>query len=616
MRSNLVKGLGTIAKSWVFWLFLITILAVVIRSIPAWTNAAWGNDFGIYYGLTNSLVQKGELFATYTGWGDSYQYFPILYAITGITHWITGIDVITIMPKVAPIFGGLTILILYFIVYELTKRRNLALLSAAFLAVTPVHVYQTSHAAPLTIGHFFMMLSLYFFVKYIQNSKYIIPLIVSTILLVMSHHLTTYFYLISIFVMILFKNLETDLKNLRKEIMYLSACSAITFLYWIFVATPVFYNFMGRWGSITSWHILAFFYLSIFSAFFTIHYVKKYTPRLVSLGRKILLKDVEISHKRALKLFFLSILVLIVGEIFFLFVNFPVSITRMDILTILYSLPFVFFLSFSIMGLEYLRTLENKWFFQGWIVAIFISLTYAVASSRGTLYPDRHIEYMMIPMCIISAFAILKFFKGKIKTFHLPHVSPKLISVKRWLPAIVALAIVCSNGVAVYPVKNSIPEIHDEAISQPCLNAVVWMDENLDKNTSVIATDLKLSKLLWAEGFNTTFECTNETWCTEYWRDCVVDLDYEENHSRVTHIFIDDIMRDKLVGLSLLHNAYMTNESYEKFMYHPFKLIYRNATINNDMEETHWTEIYSINWTYIDEFYLENETYKILDIPI
>jgi len=75
-------------------------------------------------------------------------------------------------------------------------------------------------------------------------------------------------------------------------------------------------------------------------------------------------------------------------------------------------------------------------------------------------------------------------------------------------------------------------------------------------------------------------------------------------------------MRDKLVGLSLFHNAYMSNESYEKFMYPPFKLIYRNATINSDMEETHWTEIYVVNWTYIDEFYLENENYRILDIPI
>ena len=166
-----------IVKSWLFWLIVVTVIAIVIRSIPAWTNAAWGSDFGIYYGLTNSFVETGDLYNPYDGWGSSYQYFPVLYAITGIAHWITGIDVLVLMPKIAPIFGGLTVLIFYFIVYNLVKRRDVALLSAAFLSVASFHVYQTSHAAPLTMGHFFMLLSLYFFVKYIKNAKYLFPLL-------------------------------------------------------------------------------------------------------------------------------------------------------------------------------------------------------------------------------------------------------------------------------------------------------------------------------------------------------------------------------------------------------------------------------------------------------
>jgi len=251
MRINVAGRLNAIAKHWVFWLILITTLAIVLRSIPAWTNAAWGNDFGIYYGLTNELVESGELYNPYDGWGGSYQYFPVLYAITGFAHWITGIDVLTLMPKIAPIFGGLTVVILYFLVYELVKKRNVALLSAAFLSVASVHVYQTSHAAPLTMGHFFMLLSLYFFVKYTKNLKYALPLLFSTILLIMSHHLTTYFYLLSLVSIVLLKSVGTDLKDLRREILYLSACSAMTFLYWIFVATPVFYDFMGRLEPIT-----------------------------------------------------------------------------------------------------------------------------------------------------------------------------------------------------------------------------------------------------------------------------------------------------------------------------------------------------------------------------
>ncbi|MEA2055259.1 MAG: dolichyl-phosphate-mannose--protein mannosyltransferase, partial [Candidatus Thermoplasmatota archaeon] len=161
MQVGPATKLKSLFSNWTFLLLLVTALAIFLRSLPAWTNAAWGCDFGIYYGLTNSFVQNGELFNEYYGWGGSYQYFPVLYAITGVAHWVTGIDVLIIMPKVAPIFGGLSIMVFYFVVRELIGNKKIAMLSSLFLAVLPFHVYQTSHASPLTMGHFFMILSIY-----------------------------------------------------------------------------------------------------------------------------------------------------------------------------------------------------------------------------------------------------------------------------------------------------------------------------------------------------------------------------------------------------------------------------------------------------------------------
>ncbi|MCK4996341.1 MAG: phospholipid carrier-dependent glycosyltransferase, partial [Thermoplasmatales archaeon] len=174
IRDLKPKGL---LKNWVFWLILITVLAIIIRSIPSWLHAAWGCDFGIYYGITKSVAQSGVLFPPYTGWGSSYNEFPLLYLINAFASWITGIDVLTIMPKLTPIFGGLSVLVFYFLAYELTKNKKIAMLSTLFFAVLPFHVYQTSHASPLTIGHFFMVLSLYLFLRYRQNTKYVFPLL-------------------------------------------------------------------------------------------------------------------------------------------------------------------------------------------------------------------------------------------------------------------------------------------------------------------------------------------------------------------------------------------------------------------------------------------------------
>jgi hypothetical protein len=107
--------------------------------------------------------------------------------------------------------------------------------------------------------------------------------------------------------------------------------------------------------------------------------------------------------------------------------------------------------------------------------------------------------------------------------------------------------------------------------------------------------------MIWAEGINATFEDTNNTWTCDTWVGCVADFDDGENHYMVTHVFIDDVMRDVSVNIRVLQSVYMTNESYLKFKQEPFKVIYRNATVNQDNEEIHWAEVYSVNWTFIEQ---------------
>ena len=589
-------------KNWMFWLFIITLVAIVIRSLPAWINYAWGADFGIYYGLTSRLMESQQIFTPYDGWGSSYNYFPVLYLVSAFGQWVAGADLIWVMAKIAPIFGGLTVLIFYFIVYELTKKRNIALLSSAFLAVIPFHVYQTSHAAPLTMGHFFMMLSLYLFIKYTQNHKYLILLMISTLLLVLSHHLTTYFYLLSLLCIVIVKSLNVGLKELWREVTYLVLCSAVTFSYWFLIATPVSASFMAKGTVFGSLQIMVLFYLLIFAGLFGIQFLKKYMPRIFEPIKKLFWSNKPYQHKRALTYFVLSLIGLICTEVIFLNISFPASGIKMTPLAIIYSLPVLIFISLGFMGLECMRNVKNSWFFKAWLLATVGSFFYSVVTLNETLFPDRHIEYIAPPLCFVVAVGIVKLYRRFVQTHHDFSITKESLAQPIKSIALITIigAILFSNAIAVYPVYDSL-EWMDESIQGPTINAISWMNEHVDPNSSVVATDFRLSKLLWAEGYSTTFNQTREIWYAETWEECLVDLDYNRKYDRVTHIMIDDVMWETSVNVDLKVSIYMTNESYNKFSFPPFEQIYRNAALNQKMEETHWTEIYSVNWTFIEE---------------
>jgi hypothetical protein len=588
-------------KSWYFWLFVITGIAIAVRSIPAWMNAAWGGDFGIYYGLTSRFVENQQIFNEYNGWGGMYNYFPVLYIFSAAGHWITGVDLLWVMPKIAPIFGGLTVFIFYFIVYDLTKRRDLALVSSLFLAVIPFHVYQTSHAAPLTMGHFFMMLSLYLFIKYSGKTKYLVPLLVSTVFLIMSHHLTTYFFLVTLLFIVIMKSLQVNLRSLYREIAYVTFASTVAFGYWIFVATPVFSTFMNHGLSVSSYLVIVLYYAGLFGCLFGIAAVKKNPPSWVhTLQKRFSIKSAS-SRKRATLYFIAGFVFIFSAEIVFLFVNFPVSGMRMRPLSILYSLPMLLFIGFGCFGVEYLKNIKNRWFFQAWLLAILSSFIYSLVTVNTTLFPDRHVEYLTVPACLFAALGVFSFFKNR---------SYKVtVSLKKQIPSpsiqvffvLVVFGLVFSNAVAVYPVYTSM-EWMDESIPNETAKAIEWITNNLDKNTTMIATDLRLSKMIWAEGINATFEQTNRTWTGETWVDCVAEFKEKENYPRVTYVLIDDVMRETSVNIRVLQSVYMTNASYLKFSQEPFELVYRNVSYTPEFEEIHWAEVYQVNWTFIERY--------------
>ena len=638
-------------KNWIFWLIIITGLAIIIRSIPAWIHTAWGCDFGIYFGITKTIAETKVLFPSYTGWGSTYNEFPVLPWINVFAHWATGLDIIVIMPKLTPIFGGLSVFIFYFVSRELTDNKKIALLSTLFFAFMPFHVYQTSHASPLTFGHFFTMLSLLFFIKYRKKTKYIIPLLVSTILLIMSHHLSTYFYLITVVSIITVENVYQKewTSTFRKDITYIIIASLLVFSYWSFIAKTVYEQMMSRFmiGNIhiEPFFIIILFYIAFGCLFGIIILLRKFNEFLIKKHKtvdkskisKIIIEIIWVIYpfvkkdwatsKNRIKKFFLIFTILLSCIFIFSFIDMPWLGFSLTIYSIIYALPLLIVLVFGIIGFRYTGYDKKGWFIRGWILAITLSFLIMIITNNTTFFPHRHPEYIMAPLSIAIVYGIGSLFSDpfykkllskldKTKNLYAKYKTKKFkINQKsRLISLAIILILITSLSATTYEVHKLLEQSREEITTQN-YDSIIWMNQHLDKNKSLIVSDHRLERLAEAEGFNTSKDEIIKLWTAENISEYIDELlGIGKNYSRISHVIVDDIMKNQLVHIGpfrgKFRTLYMTNEtwtaSYDKFKNQPFELICKNESIAIDPETEvpiHWTEVYKVNWSYLNQLF-------------
>ena len=275
-------------------------------------------------------------------------------------------------------------------------------------------------------------------------------------------------------------------------------------------------------------------------------------------------------------------------------------------IAVAYSIPMILLASFSLAGFSNLKEKTNGHLIQGWILSLIGSFLFSMLSTK--LMPDRHLEYLIVPLCIPAALSIHFLIKNQtIQTVKPLFTNRNVIDLHRSLKShiqtiaipIIVGSLVIANTMAAYPTIDALDSI-DERVSDPCISVMEWMNGNVS-NTSVIASDHRLSMLCWANGYNITYGETNTTWYSNNISTCFAELE----QLNITHILIDDIMRTKVVNVDVGKYYHMSNTSYEKFKEDPFTLMYRNATMNDQNEEIHWIELYKINYSKVPDSYKE-----------
>ena len=560
----------------------IVLLAVVLREIPSLANAAWGNDFGIYLGLTERMVQTGQLFPAYDGWGSSYQYFPTLYLVTAGAHVLTGADVMAVLLRVAGVIGGLIVLLFFLTAMELFRSRRLALLAALILAVDPNHIYATAHSAPLVMGHLGLVLVLWLFVRWRRGASWV-PLVPASLFLLMSHHLGTYFLILAVAGIAVGSRLlgRSDDRRFRLDLLFLAAFLAAAFAYWGWVATPVMgyaLTATGLPGPLALGALLGGVLLAE-------RLVPRAAPRVSSVVKR---SGGWIKPGPAfatmllfgLALILLNIVVRPWGDRFAL----PPH-------ALLVLLPPLLVTCLAAAGLA-AALKEFEWSpVLGLLVLFSLSLLFAFVTASQFLISFRHLEYLSLPIALLAASALLR--ADPWIRAYLARTRPAVRSASsgRVRAGVVAatVAILLTNVASGYGVTNGTLGF-DERIPDVSWALVEWMSGALPNNGTV-AADHRMSQMLWARGFHPTNDDAVLVW-TDTNR-TLIETELRSFTPRVDYVFVDYIMVES--GIQSGTNTAppkMTAESLAKFQDPPFRLVHRIESPDG----SRWAEVYAVEW--------------------
>ncbi len=642
-------------------LAVVFFLALSVRVIPAIFNWGWGNDFGIYYGLTKELVKNPQLFQPYTGWGKSYNYFPMLYLIIGFLHALTGLEIPALMRSVSPIIGSLSVVFFYMFLREMLQEdirdrtRNihilyeyLPLLGAGILAMNPFHAYQTAHAAPLTVGHMSMALSLWLFMARGKRPWSADLLYLSSLVLLLSHHLTTSIYIVFIAGIIFFRALlsERMYERFNTDMAYLVVFSTIAFAYWGLVATPVFYRFIPNAVGLPAPYLIGLFYLG--SALIYLFF--RYRWKNGKAHRPIILDS------RKERVVAISVVLIIFAVVTgFTITDFGTGFRFLPAALVLLSPTFIL-LGFGIIGFNRSERFEFSFCPEGMLFSLGLVFLYSIVTWNPIIFPFRLVEYMAYPLAIYEAIGII-FIMASILGIERTDVREtrksgieKIIGFYRLLTSntikrdrreraiaftLFVASMILLSGATTYAVQRATSG-YEESIPVEVADTIEYMKGNISLN-STVASDHRISTLLWEAGFNPTYDSTYFLWFSESWNDsrCLSELEgYGVDgtyYGPVQYIVIDSVMvRDGVQSNINETPRAIIPEFYEKFNNEPFELIYERVSEQKLMDDeewemahntteyldkypyigalskdlpnaVNWCRLYAVNWTYINE---------------
>lgn len=551
------------------WLFALLGGTVFIVLEPLANFALFGSDTGEYYRLTDALLASGHLPSTYLGWGSAYPDFPGIFLLGAATAGATGVDALSALTWTIPVVSALAVLPMFLLFRRLFPNDSVAFVGSGLATVAFPRIFSLAHPAPLALGDFLVVAALWMFVEGRRDVRWYVPLGVTSAALILTHHLSSYFFVVSalgsLVLVELYRPRSWSQRFPLRELVFGAAFLGVLFAYWF--SAPSFLATASLGSIHNSPGLLAVFEAGAAGAMGLAGLLLRWR-RARPVRRDVVRIPTDRSVIRDFAFLlggsFLGILVV---------TSFPLPGTSQTttISAVLYFTPILAIIALAAGTRRLVSAARLGPYSIAWLTAVGLSALLALATADPVISPARHAEYLVIPLGLLVAIGV-----GRLVAR----------SEQRWgRPAVLAGAaavvlLIAANGAIAYP-PPAVFGGFQEGLTDGDAALWGWAAIGLPAGT-VVASDHRLSSMIFGfDGNRATWDSTPNLFTGSDWGLAAAELRSSEaphNLSPIDAVAIDGTMRGSGVALDPSSLALpMSPAATAWFLSPPFVPIYENG---------------------------------------
>jgi hypothetical protein len=507
----------------------LTLLLVFLALEPYLSYALFGSDTGEYYRLTADLVSTGTIphGAAYAGWGAGYPDFPGIYLVAAAGAGALGVDPFSALVVLIPVIAVLSVFPLFLLFRRIYPHDTVALLAAGIASIAMPRLFSIAHPAPLSLGDFLCVGALWMLVESRRDVRWYLPLSLTSGALILTHHLSSYFFVVSALGGILLLELwHPGLWSRRfptRELAFIAAFLTATFAFW----------FYGTTTFVTKVLDFAFGQHIGFALFEALGLVSVLAVGLLVRWRRGMPRStrawVRLPTDRSWARDAVAICAIVFAAIFVVVVVPVPGTTQVTTpAAILWFSP-VLALGIATAGSRRMLTPARLGpFALTWVGALGLSAAAMVALSlvaptfpsspaagiSSTLSPYRHVEYLFIPIALLAAVGLAR------AVTRLRDRSGRRAFFAGCVGIVVVLA---ANAAIVYPPQNDFGGF-EEGLTHADSALWMWVGVAVPA-TWTVASDHRLSSMIFGlDGNPSTWSSTPALFTGSNWSSAAAEL--------------------------------------------------------------------------------------------